>query len=161
MKQKVSSLSLACEYSRITSGLILSRLREASVIRAEKFHTDDVNMPRIQASLPNGYSSLYSCIISKIIFVWIKMVDSVNCELTVAVLSYFLCKEQFGSDARIDSAYWCHQYGIFQFELQTQSLGGLRIIAPNMRQLHVFTGYTEPCMKLGPSQTLTLRGGAT
>ena len=27
---------------------------EASAIRAETFHTDDVNQPRIQASLPNG-----------------------------------------------------------------------------------------------------------
>ena len=49
------------------SGTILSPSREVSAIQAEKFHTDGVNLPRIQASLPNGYTTLYSCIIRKII----------------------------------------------------------------------------------------------
>ena len=31
--------------------------REASAIQADDFYTYDVNLPRIQASLPNGYST--------------------------------------------------------------------------------------------------------
>ena len=47
---------VACEYSR------LSLPREVSVIRSEKFHTDDVNLPRIASD---------------------GMTDSVNRQLTV------------------------------------------------------------------------------
>lgn len=57
----------ACEYSRLASGASEST-KEASAIAAEKFHTDD-NLPRIQASLPNNYSPLYSCITTIIFFV--------------------------------------------------------------------------------------------
>ena len=56
-----------------------------SAIRAENFHTDDSNLSRIKALLPNGYSTLSSCIISKITFVRVKMVNSVNREITVDV----------------------------------------------------------------------------
>ena len=40
-KHEISLNVIACEYSR------LSLPREVSVIRAEKFHTDDVNLSRI------------------------------------------------------------------------------------------------------------------
>ena len=41
-----------------TSCWVLPSLpREASAIQAENFHPDDVNLPRLQASLLNGYST--------------------------------------------------------------------------------------------------------
>ena len=50
--------TLAWEYSCFMSGLRIPP-REASAIRAEKFHNDDIDVPRIiPASLPNGYSTL-------------------------------------------------------------------------------------------------------
>ena len=42
-----------CECSHLIE-CPLSHPREASAIRAENFHTDDVNLSRIQTSLPNG-----------------------------------------------------------------------------------------------------------
>ena len=46
----------ACEYS-YGSCWVLSPPREASAIQAKTFHTDNVNLPGIQALLPKGYSS--------------------------------------------------------------------------------------------------------
>ena len=73
------------------AGCLLIPPREASAVQAEKLPTDDVSVPRIQASLLNGYSTLYSCIISKITFVCVKMVDSINYELTVVVFKLAFC----------------------------------------------------------------------
>ena len=39
-------------------GFLLSLPREVSVIRAKKFHTDDINLPRISGIAPDWQSSL-------------------------------------------------------------------------------------------------------
>ena len=46
---RVQTCSLQIQLPHV--GYLLSPLSE---IRAKKFHTDDINMPRIQASLPNS-----------------------------------------------------------------------------------------------------------
>ena len=83
---------LVCEYSCLKLGA----LRETSVIETEKFHTDE------WSSLPNDYSTP-PLVISIISFVWVKMADSANHELSVTGLtvSWILCTELFGSDAWI------------------------------------------------------------
>ena len=66
--------------------------------------------PEFRHRFRSGYSTLYSCIISIIFFVWVKMVDSINRELTVDALSCFSCTEWFGSDSwilgRLTSSIW-------------------------------------------------------
>ena len=56
-KTKISTLLASPRIQPPHVGCLLSPPREASPIWAKKIHTDDVNLPRIQASLQNGYSA--------------------------------------------------------------------------------------------------------
>ena len=123
---------VACEYSLLASGASEST-KEASAIAAEKFHTDD-NLPRIQASLPNNYSPLYSCITTIISFVWVEMADSVNRELT-ADLKLLLVTPEFWAD-------WRQQYGLFRLGSQTLLSGDSE--GPR-REAAVFAGKGGSC----------------
>ena len=123
---------------------LLGPPREASAIWAEKFHIDDVNLPRIQASLPNGYSTLKSRKIRKIFFVWITLVDIIKREWTADVFKLpFLVKKdseampEFWTD-------WRHQYGMFWLESQTLISGDWGV---TWREAAVLAGYdrADPC----------------
>ena len=91
-------------------GCLLSPPRGVHAIWAQTFHTDDVSLPRIQASLLISY--MYSTIISIIIFVWVKMAGSINPELTVDVFKQCTVSELCQSGAmpeilgRLMSSVW-------------------------------------------------------
>ena len=53
-RKGLRGLTVACKYSH----LMLGESPKISVCNSsQKFHTDDFNLPQIQASLPNGYST--------------------------------------------------------------------------------------------------------
>ena len=67
---------------------------ESPAIRAETFHTDDVNLPRIQASLPNG--SLHE--------MQLKNINTINAVRHPTQTNYtagvrMWCRVPLGSDA--------------------------------------------------------------